>query len=88
MTYQLTVVCSQSIGVGVGEEQQLGVGVDGDVGFHYGLVLADEVSKILDLDLRLRSRTTKGIAAGIFGGPSGYKLMNKNSVFLFCFYFS
>ncbi len=71
MTYQLTVVCSQVIGVGVGEEQQLGVGVDGEVGLDDGLVLADEVGNILDLDLRLRSVPTEGVAAGVAGGSHG-----------------
>lgn len=69
--YQLTVVCGQLIGVGVGEEQQLGVGVDGDVGLDDGLVLADEVGNILDLDLRLRRVPTEGVAAWIAGGSNG-----------------
>lgn len=71
MTYQLTVVCSQVIGVGVGEEQQLGVGVDGEVSLDDGLVLADEVSNMLDLDLRLGSVPTVGLAAGAAGGSQG-----------------
>lgn len=54
-THQLTVVCCQLVGVGVGEEQQLRVGVDGEVGLDGGLVLADEVGDVLDLDLGLRS---------------------------------
>lgn len=67
-TYQLTVGCSQLIGVGVGEEQQLGVGVDGEVGLDDGLVPADEVSNVLDLNLRLRAVPTEGVAAGVAGG--------------------
>lgn len=70
-TYQLTVGCSQLIGVGVGEEQQLGVGVDGDVGLDDGLVPADEVGNVLDLDLRLRAVPTEGVAAGVAGGSKG-----------------
>lgn len=71
MTYQLTVVCCRLKGVGVGEEQQLGVGVDGDVGLDDGLVPADEVGNILDLDFRLRFVPTEGLAAGVAGGSSG-----------------
>lgn len=71
MTYQLTVVCCQLKGVGVGEEQQLGVGVDGDVALDDGLVPADEVGNILDLDIRLRFVPTEGLAAGVAGGSSG-----------------
>lgn len=70
MTYQLTVVCSQVIGVGVGEEQKLGIRVDGDVCLDDGLVLADEVCNILDLDLRLRRGTTVCITAGVAGGSN------------------
>lgn len=70
MTDQLTVVCSQLIGVGVGEEQQLGVGVDSDVGFDDGLVPADEICNILDLNLRLRFVPTEGVAAGVAGGSN------------------
>lgn len=54
-THQLTVVCCQLVGVGVGEEQQLRVGVDGEVSLDGGLVLADEIGDVLDLDLRLGS---------------------------------
>lgn len=71
MTYQLVVVSSQIVGVGVGEEQQLGVGVDGEVGLDGGLVPADEVGNILDLDLRLGSVSTEGVAAGVAGGTQG-----------------
>lgn len=70
MTYQLTVVCGQLIGVGVGEEQQLGVGVDGEVGLDDGLVLADEVSNILGLDVRLGRGTTVRVTAGVAGGSN------------------
>lgn len=70
MTYQLTVVCSQVIGVGVGEEQKLGIGVDGQVGLDNGLVIADEVGNILDLDLRLRRGTAVRITAGVAGGSN------------------
>lgn len=71
MTYQLIVVSSQIVGVGVGEEQQLGVGVDGEVGLDGGLVPADEVGNILDLDLRLGSVPAEGVAAGVAGGSHG-----------------
>lgn len=64
------MVCSQLIGVGVGEEQKLRIGVDGDVGLDDGLVLADEVGNILDLDLRLRRGTTVRITAGVAGGSN------------------
>lgn len=73
MTYQLTVVCSQIIGVGVGEEQQLGVGVDGDVGLDDGLVPADEVGDILDLNLRLGTVPTESVTAGVTGSSKGCK---------------
>lgn len=65
------MICGQLVGVGVGEEQQLGVGVDGDVGLHDGLVPADEFCNILDLDLRLRGVPTEGVAAGVAGGSQG-----------------
>ena len=65
VTYQLAVVRCQLVGVGVGEEQQLGVGVDGEVGLEDGPVLADEVGNVLDLDLRLRGVTAEGVAAGV-----------------------
>lgn len=71
ITYQLIVVCCQLKGVRVGEEQQLGVGVDGDVGLDDGLVPADEVGNVLDLDIRLRTVPTEGFAAGVAGGSSG-----------------
>lgn len=73
VTHQLTVVGGQVVGVGVGEEKELGVGVDGEVGFDGGLVLADEVSHILDLDLRLGGGATEGVAAGVAGGSHGCK---------------
>lgn len=76
-TYQLTVVCSQPIGVGIGEEQQLGVGVDGDVGLDDCLVIADEIGNILDFDLRLRSVPTEGVAAGVAGSS---KSCNENGI--------
>lgn len=70
-TYQLTVVCCQLVGVGVGEEQQLRVGVDGEVGLDDGLVPSDEVGDILDLDLRLGTEATEGVTAGVAGGSKG-----------------
>lgn len=73
MTHQLTVVGSQIVGVGIGEEQELGVGMDGEVGFDGGLVLADEISHILDLNLRLGGGATEGFAAGVAGGSDGCK---------------
>lgn len=45
------MVCSQVVAVGVGEEEQLGVGMDGEVGLDDSLVPADEVGDVLDLDL-------------------------------------
>lgn len=62
------MVCSQVVGVGVGEEEQLGVGVDGEVGLDDAFVPADEVGDVLDFDLRLRTVATEGVAAGIAGG--------------------
>ena len=72
MTHQLAVVCSQSVRVGVGEEQQLGVRVDGEVGLDGGLVFADEVGDVLDFNLRLRTGAAVGIAAGVAGGSKGW----------------
>lgn len=71
LTDQLTVVCGQLIGVGVGEEQQLRVGVDGEVRLDDRLVPADEVSNVLDLNFGLRRVSTEGVAAGVAGGPNG-----------------
>lgn len=71
VTHQFAVVCSQFIRVGVGEEQQLRVGVDGQVGLDGGLVFADEVSDVLDFNLRLRSVATESVAAGVAGGSKG-----------------
>lgn len=68
MTYQLPVVRSKRVGVGIGEEQQLGVGVHGEVGLDDGLVPADEVGNVLDLDLRLRFVPAEGVAARVVGG--------------------
>lgn len=51
--------------------------MDGDVGLDDGLVLADEVGNILDLDLRLRTVPTEGVAAGVAGGSSG---CNENDI--------
>lgn len=65
------MVLSQLEGVRVGEEQQLGVGVDGEVSLDYGLVPADEVGNVLDLYLGLGLVATEGIAAGVAGGSSG-----------------
>lgn len=66
--YQLIMVGSQVVGVGVGEEEQLGVGMDGEVGLDGGLVAADKVGHILDLDLRLGDGATVGITTGVGGG--------------------
>lgn len=66
--YQLTVVCSQVVAVGVGEEEQLGVGMDGEVGLDATSVAADEIGHVLDFNLRLRSAPTVNVAAGIAGG--------------------
>lgn len=70
-TYQFTMVCCQLVAVGVGEEQQLRVGVDGEVGLDDGLVPSDEVGDILDLDLRLGTVATEGVTAGVAGGSKG-----------------
>lgn len=67
------MVCSQIVGVRVWEEQQLGVGVDGDVGLDAILKLADEVGHVPDLDLGFRSVPAEGVAAGVAGGSKGCK---------------
>lgn len=68
MLYQLAVVCSQVVAVGVGEEEQLGVGMDSEVGLDDSLVPADEVGNVLNFDLRLRTVPTEDVTAGIAGG--------------------
>lgn len=65
------MILGQIVRVGVGEEQQLGVGVDGEVGLDGCLVLADEVGHVLDLDLRLGAGAAVDFAAGVFGGAEG-----------------
>lgn len=65
------MVRRQPVLVGVGEEQQLGVGVDGEVGLDGRLVLADEVGHVPDLDLRLGAGAAVGVAAGVAGGAEG-----------------
>lgn len=45
--------------------------MDGEVGLDGGLVPADEVGDVLDLDLRLGSRPAVGVAAGAAGGSDG-----------------
>lgn len=70
VTDQLAVVLCQLEGVGVWEEQQLRVGVDGEIGLDDGLVFADEISHVLDLNLRLRLGATEGIAAWVAGRSS------------------
>ena len=62
---------SSQLVVEVGEEEQLGVGVNGDVSLDDGLVLADEVSHILDLDFRLGLRATVGVTARVSRGSLG-----------------
>lgn len=76
-THQLTVVGSQTVGVGVGEEQQLGVGVDGEVGLDDGLVPADEIGNVLDLDLRLSFVPAEGVTTGVAGGSHA---CNQNNI--------
>lgn len=66
------MVCSQVVAVGIGEEEQLGVGMDGEVGLDDTLVPADEVGDILDLDLRLRAVPAEGVTAGIAGGSESW----------------
>lgn len=65
--HQLAVVCSYLVGVGVGEEEQLGVGVDGEVGLDDTFVPADEVGDVLHFDLRLGTVSTESVAAGVAG---------------------
>ena len=72
MTDQLAVVCGQVEGVGVREEQELGVGVDGQVGLDVSLVPAEEVGHVLDLHLRLDRGATEGVAAWVAGGSGCY----------------
>ena len=72
VTDQLTVVGGQAVGVGVREEQELGVGVHGQVGLDVCLVPAEEVGHVLDLHLRLRLGPTEGITAGVAGGSGCY----------------
>ena len=62
---------SSQLVVEVGEEEQLGVGVNGDVSLDDGLVLADEVSHILDLDFRLGLGATVDVTAGVSRGSHG-----------------
>lgn len=45
--------------------------MDGQVGLDGGLVLADEVGHVLDLDLRLGAGAAVGVAAGVAGGSQG-----------------
>lgn len=42
--------------------------MDGEVGLNGGLVAADKVGHMLDLNLRLRSGAAVGITAGVVGG--------------------
>lgn len=62
------MVCSQVVGVGVGEEEQLGVGMDGQVCLDDPFVPADEVGHVLDFNLRLRTVPAENVAAGVAGG--------------------
>lgn len=77
--YQLAVVCSQVVGIGVREEEQLGVGMDGEVGLDGSFVAADEVGDVLDFNLRLRSAPTVNVAAGIVGGSESCVGENKKT---------
>lgn len=77
--YQLTVVCSQVVGIGVWEEEQLGVRMDGEVGLDGSFVAADEVGDVLDFNLRLRSAPTVNVAAGIVGGSESCVGENKKN---------
>lgn len=45
--------------------------MDRDVGLEDGLVPADEVGDVLDLDLGLRLVPAEGVAAGVAGGSNG-----------------
>ena len=44
--------------------------MDGEIGLDDGLVFADEISHVLDLNLRLRLGATEGIAAWVAGRSS------------------
>lgn len=55
--------------------------MDSDVGLDGGFILADEVGKILDFDLRFDAVATVGLAAGVAGSANGC-----NDFYLF-FYF-
>lgn len=71
--YQLRVVCGQAIFVGIGEEEQLRVWVDGQVRLDDGLVGANEVSQVLGLNLRLWTASTVGVRARVAGSSNGLK---------------
>ncbi|GAA6085298.1 uncharacterized, partial [Tachysurus ichikawai] len=64
----LSMVFGLVIFIGVGEQEELRVRVNGEVSLDDGLVLADEVCYVLHLDLRLNRRSTVSITAGITGG--------------------
>jgi len=63
------VVGGQLLRVGVGEEQQLGVGVDGDEGL-YVAVRLDKVHDRLDLSLRVGAGSAVHLGTGLATGTS------------------
>lgn len=65
--HQVTVVLCFLQSARVGEEQHLGVGVDGDVELHRVLVAAQEVGHGATLWLRLGEGATVDLAAGVAG---------------------
>lgn len=67
-THQVTVVVCFLQSARVGEEQHLGVGVDGDVELHRVLVAAQEVGHGATLWLRLRKGATVDLGARVAGG--------------------
>lgn len=68
MSYHTAEVGDGGILVGVGVEQHLCIGVDGYVGLHVLLALAQELSDSLDLGLRLWVGATVGVVARVGGG--------------------
>lgn len=72
--YQLWVMSSQIIFVGIGEKEHLGIWVDSQVRLDDGLVGADEVGQILGLDLRFYAASTVGFTARVAGSSSGWEV--------------
>ena len=68
MSYHTVEVGDGGVLVGVGVQQHLGVGVNGDVCFHTLFVLAQELGDGLDLGFRLREGAAVSVIAGMGGG--------------------